>query len=360
MLAAYSTVRTPRAHAISLAVTMHMQQCHASQRRRHAYVWHEQYGMSGLSTWCAHRFAGDAPVFEPDVTGFLMGTPMTEEMVASQTCLEQHKRNTLLRRMSGSPRLSTSSSSLGSKALGSNQNETIESDEPERENDNGKRKTAKQGNRQVPINLSEHAQKPLTPSGTLQGDLQSSVRLSPSRRTHPDSERRKDIRECDMISNIDWVTAKPGAFQNDCTVKESGWVPSQAWFESLRYYPTEEAALLNGENVATFSGNTHTPDQDVDHLETSVRARLGIANAETEWKHGQIPNQWAPALPRKVPHYPATSCSTQPARKQERAGRSRSDIKLAASTATGAARGMSMSPQGLNRTQATKRGKVHV
>ena len=49
-----------------------------------------------------------------------------------------------------------------------------------------------------------------------------------------------------MVSNIEFVAAVPGATEIQCTVKEASWVPSQAWFEQLRYYPTPDAQEKHG------------------------------------------------------------------------------------------------------------------
>ncbi|KOO33369.1 hypothetical protein Ctob_005056 [Chrysochromulina tobinii] len=78
------------------------------------------------------------------------------------------------------------------------------------------------------------------------------------------------IRDRDMVSEIDFIVAKPGSTENVCKVKEAGWVPSQAWFEQLRYYPTKNEELKYGESEVAFSGNTHGPDQFVVHIEQNL------------------------------------------------------------------------------------------
>ena len=83
---------------------------------------------------------------------------------------------------------------------------------------------------------------------------------------------------------------------NDCKVKEASWISSQAWFESLRYYPTQEEAGKNDDCVKTFSGLTHGPDVPSEHLETDVRTRLGLAAPDPDWTPLQQPKVWAPDL----------------------------------------------------------------
>ena len=127
---------------------------------------------------------------------------------------------------------------------------------------------------------------PLAPKGRVTG--------SPTGRSHSNPERRKDIRGTDMITNIDWVMAKPEDVVNGCTCKEASWVPSQAWFESLRYYPSGKEAVTYGDSDVTFSGNTHGPHNQPQHLETDVRTRLGLAVADPDWTDEQLPFYWAP------------------------------------------------------------------
>jgi len=67
-----------------------------------------------------------------------------------------------------------------------------------------------------------------------------------------------------------------------------GWVPNQAWLESLRYYPPEE------EDVEfANTGCTHGR-QVPHHLENGVRLRSGLAAADPEWRASQLQECWAP------------------------------------------------------------------
>lgn len=125
---------------------------------------------------------------------------------------------------------------------------------------------------------------------------------SPSGKMHADPERRKQIRDRDMVSEIDFIVAKPGSTENVCKVKEAGWVPAQAWFEQLRYYPTKHEELKYGESEVAFSGNTHGPDQFVVHIEQNVRTRLGIGTADPDWRPDQLHRRWATNLPKHLVH----------------------------------------------------------
>ena len=119
------------------------------------------------------------------------------------------------------------------------------------------------------------------------------VTSSPSGKQHANPVRRKDIRGADMVSNIDFISAKPGSTENECKVKEASWVPSQAWFESLRYYPSRDEAIMNDESYNTYSGNTHGARKPA-HIEMNVRTRLGLAPADPEWTPAQLPHVWSP------------------------------------------------------------------
>ena len=124
---------------------------------------------------------------------------------------------------------------------------------------------------------------------------QGRVTGSPSGKMHANPERRRDIRQADMVSNIDWVARRiPTDTESECKVKEASWVPSQAWFESLRYYPSGKDAIRDGDSELTFSGNTHSTKSRPLHLETDVRTRLGLASADPEWTDEQLPFTWAP------------------------------------------------------------------
>ena len=82
-----------------------------------------------------------------------------------------------------------------------------------------------------------------------------------------------------------------GAPDNDRLVKEASWLSTQAWFESLRYYPRGEDA---DDDEVTYSGCTHGMSAPSEHLETDVRTRLGIAKADSDWGAEQLQMQWLP------------------------------------------------------------------
>ena len=117
---------------------------------------------------------------------------------------------------------------------------------------------------------------------------------SPSGRFHPDSLRRREIRQADISANIDYY-APGGAPDNDRKSKEASWLCSQAFIESLRVYPDPFEARpirLPGESVA-FDGNTQSPGRPhTEHEETAMRRRLSIAPADGEWLPHQLPIQW--------------------------------------------------------------------
>ena len=98
-----------------------------------------------------------------------------------------------------------------------------------------------------------------------------------------------------MHVNIDYM-APNGAPDNDRKMKEASWISSQAWFESLRYYPKGEEAVLNDDCEATFSGNTHGSTVPAEHLENDVRNRCGLAPADPDWLPSQVPEPWAPEM----------------------------------------------------------------
>ena len=106
-----------------------------------------------------------------------------------------------------------------------------------------------------------------------------------------------------MVSNIDFISAKKGARQSESNIKEASWVPSQAWFESLRYYPSPDEALINDESIHTYSGNTHATANSVS-IETNVRTRLGIAPADPDWTPSQLQKVWAPNFGQHLNPYP--------------------------------------------------------
>ena len=87
---------------------------------------------------------------------------------------------------------------------------------------------------------------------------------------------------------------------NDRKMKEASWISSQAWFESLRYYPKGEEAVANGDSEATFSGNTHGAKLPAEHLENDVRNRVGIAAADPDWTPAQLLEPWAPEMETRL------------------------------------------------------------
>ena len=91
-----------------------------------------------------------------------------------------------------------------------------------------------------------------------------------------------------------------GAPDNDRRMKESSWISSQAWFESLRYYPKGQEAVVNDDCEATYSGNTHGSKVPAEHLENDVRNRVGIAAADPGWMPSQLPEPWAPELEKRM------------------------------------------------------------
>jgi len=136
---------------------------------------------------------------------------------------------------------------------------------------------------------------------------------SPSGKMHPNPDRRNELRDSDMFSNINYFatarvpnrTASSGdavytAPDNDRRMKESSWISSQAWFESLRYYPGREEAVKNEDCVATFSGNTHGSTVPSEHLENDVRNRVGLAPADPGWMPHQLQEQWAPEMDHRM------------------------------------------------------------
>lgn len=169
---------------------------------------------------------------------------------------------------------------------------------------------------------------PLPPDGVATG--------SPSGRMHANPNRRLQIRERDMVANIDWIVAKPGQKENDCRIKEAGWVPAQAFFESLRYYPTEKDEQNFGESVVAFSGNTHGEERVVS-IEQNVRTRLGITAADPAWRPDQLQRRWASNISSHLVNY-------NPARVRHES--SRTEPRGGAMAATGASRGRNKPPVG--------------
>ena len=144
------------------------------------------------------------------------------------------------------------------------------------------------------------------------------VTKSPSGRSHPSKERRHQIRESELMNSIAYfdqasgssgtkllgVSAKDsdqlgGYIGKDATryMASSGWIPAQAWSESLRFYPLAEEAEPYGDSVVALSGQTHSiSNAPQNHLEMDVRTRAGIATADPEWRAEQLPLTWAPRI----------------------------------------------------------------
>ena len=122
---------------------------------------------------------------------------------------------------------------------------------------------------------------------------------SPSGRFHPDPLRRLEIRQADITANIDYY-APHGAPDNDRKSKESSWLCSQAFIESLRHYPDpfeKRPIRMPGEGVA-FDGNTQSPGRPhQEHVETAMRRRLSIAPSDGEWMPDQLPKPWPFNIP---------------------------------------------------------------
>lgn len=130
------------------------------------------------------------------------------------------------------------------------------------------------------------------------------VTNSPSGKFHPNPDRRFELRQSDMFSNINYfatsrvtnATSKTGdavygAPDNDRKMKEASWISSQAWFESLRYYPQGEEAAKNDDCPVTFSGNTHG-----EHTPSTPRTAPTAAR----------PNRCPPQPPPRPPRVRAT------------------------------------------------------
>lgn len=147
------------------------------------------------------------------------------------------------------------------------------------------------------------------------GGRPSRVTASPTGKMHPNPERKAEIRQADMFSNINYFAttrvggdaksnvgdAVYGAPDNDRRMKEASWMSSQAWFESLRYYPKGELAQRNDDCEVTFSGNTHGSDVPAEHIENDVRNRVGVACADPGWSAYQLPEPWCVRLGSSAP-----------------------------------------------------------
>ena len=104
----------------------------------------------------------------------------------------------------------------------------------------------------------------------------------------------------DMHTDVDYFAAGGAPVRNDRTSKESSWLCSQAFIESLRVYPDPynlRPIKLPGGAVA-FSGNTQSARRPhVEHLETGMRRRLDIAPQDQEWLPDQCPQPWPFLIP---------------------------------------------------------------
>jgi hypothetical protein len=115
-------------------------------------------------------------------------------------------------------------------------------------------------------------------------------------------------------ANINYLSPN-GAPDNDRKMKESSFLASQAYVESLRFYPQDDATKRthsttspksSAETLASpqsttrgksadwthYSGMTSSRSRTVEHIETSVRMRLGIASSESDWRDPQLQRTW--------------------------------------------------------------------
>jgi hypothetical protein len=146
----------------------------------------------------------------------------------------------------------------------------------------------------------------------------------PAGRQQLSKERRIEMREADMMNRIEAFASEAAVMMHQAgsdmqqplgnyicgdanrRPPQEGWIQSQAWLESLRYYGNARDGLMQRrpwdtahDSSAALSGHTHTimnaPDE---HLETEVRARAGICDADPEWRAGQVHQVWAPKMVR--------------------------------------------------------------
>jgi hypothetical protein len=137
------------------------------------------------------------------------------------------------------------------------------------------------------------------PSGYSARLLSHEKTHSPSGRFHPDPVHRREIRACDPHTNIDYLAAF-GAPDNDRKMKESSWLCSQAFIESLRSYPDpfrKSPITMPGESIA-FDGNTQSARRPHrEHIETAMRRRLSIAPSDPDWRPDQLVQPWPFLIP---------------------------------------------------------------
>jgi len=114
-----------------------------------------------------------------------------------------------------------------------------------------------------------------------------------------------------MNANIDYL-APNGAPDNDRKSKERGLLTSQAFVESLRYYPSRAEGDLNRDCEVAYSGRTHTARQSMaarerwEELEDDVRRRIGLLPSEEQWRPDQVHVAWAketPTMQRRLAAY---------------------------------------------------------
>ena len=159
---------------------------------------------------------------------------------------------------------------------------------------------------------------------------------SPSGRLHPDAQRRAELRQADPWSDVSFYASSRQRLASASGLNNSlnsnfrrgaaagpntddvdqfaarlpptqAWIPTQAWLESLRYYPENTKASARNEEDLTgsFNGKTHGPKTPY-HLETGVRTRVGLAAPDPEWQPWQVQHTWAPEvgtlIRRKLAH----------------------------------------------------------
>lgn len=151
--------------------------------------------------------------------------------------------------------------------------------------------------------------------GMVNAKPKPSVRTSsPSGRTHPDKQRREDLRLADSFSDVSFFAssrnrvaksdvkgpfamgkaAGPQDDENSTRLPHTqGWIGNQAWLESLRYYGGLESAAEEA-LTGSFNGKTHARRLHGTHFEAGVRHRVGAAAADPGWSPDQLPKTWAP------------------------------------------------------------------
>jgi len=116
---------------------------------------------------------------------------------------------------------------------------------------------------------------------------------SPSGRGHSDPKRRAELHQNTPLFNYSFNAPK-GAPEK-LKEKESSWLTSQAFFDSLRHYPggAMETCHQPPCNDPRFSGNTHASRWEPgEHLDTGTRARVGMNAARDGWESAQLHRVW--------------------------------------------------------------------